>query len=105
MIDFETMSDLGLTSLLLPAWPVMLYVVLMSLFVLMHRIRLCLLTSYLFTFYWGFSLHWSDFFIAGSGFTLAFIVYSVAGLAIAALFIAASFSGTSSPKETSAECL
>lgn len=103
MVDFETLLDLGLTSLLLPAWPVMFYVIVMSLFVLMHRIRLCLLTSYLFTFYWGFSLHWSDFFITGKGFTVAFIVYSVAGLAIVALFIAASFSGTSSPKDTSAD--
>jgi len=103
MVDFETLLDLGLTSLLLPAWPVMLYVVLMSLLVLMHRIRLCLLTSYLFTFYWGFSLHWSDFFIAGEGFTVAFIVYSVAGLTIVVLFIAASFSGASSLEETSAD--
>jgi hypothetical protein len=103
MVDFETLLDLGLTSLVLPAWPVMLYVVFMSLFVLMHKIRLCLLTSYLFTFYWGFSLHWSDLVIAGEGFTIAFIIYSVAGLAIAGLVIAASFSGTSSPKETSAD--
>ena len=93
MIDLETLLDLGLAGIVLPAWPVMLYVVLMSLFALMHRIRLCLLTSYLFTFYWGFSLHWSEFLSEGKGFTIAFIIYSFGGLAIAGLVIAASFSG------------
>ena len=103
MVDMETLLDLGLAGVVLPAWPVMLYVVLMSLFVLMHRIRLCLLTSYLFTFYWGFSLHWAEFISGDTGFTAAFIIYSFAGLAIAGLVIAASFSGPGPRKELSPE--
>ena len=91
MVDLEILLAAGLTNLVLPAWPVMLYVVLMSLFVLMHRLLLCLLTTYLFTFYWGFLLYWTEF-ISTSTYLAAFVMYIVSGLLIAGLTIAASFS-------------
>ncbi len=102
MVDLETLLDLRLTSLLLPAWPVMLYVALVSVFVLMRRIRLCLLTTYLFTFYWGISLHWGAFLSTGTYLT-AFIVYTICGVAVAGLAIAASFSEPARDKRQSKE--
>jgi len=86
MVELETLLDPRLTNLLLPAWPVMLYVVLVSGFVLMRRLLPCLLTTYLFTFYWGFLLHWADFIPSGT-YLAAFVMYIVSGLLIACLII------------------
>jgi hypothetical protein len=86
MVEVETLEALGLTSLLLPAWPVMLYAVLVSLFVLIRRIQLCLLTTFLFTFYWGFYLNWGPSIATGTN-LVTFAGYVICGLAIIALTI------------------
>ncbi len=82
MVEVGTLLELRLTEMLLPAWPVMLYVVLVTLSVFMGRRQLCLLISYLFTFYWGFSLHWGAFLSSGT-YLIAFTVYTICGLLIA----------------------
>ena len=76
MGESETILALSLPSSVLPAWPVMLYVLLVSLFMLMRRTELCLLTTFLFTFYWGFSLHWGTF-LSSSTYMIAFAFTSL----------------------------
>ena len=86
MVEVETLEALGLTGLVLPAWPVMLYALLVSLFVLIRRIQLCLLTTFLFTFYWGFYLNWGPSIANGTN-LVTFAGYVICGLAIIALII------------------
>jgi hypothetical protein len=83
MVELEA---LGLKGLVLPAWPVMLYAVLVSLFVLIRWIRVCLLTTFLFTFYWGFYINWGPAIANGTDW-VAFTGYVICGLAIIALTI------------------
>jgi len=90
MSEIETLFGLRFTSPVLLAWPVMLYVFLVSLFVLMRRIMLCLLVTYLFTFYWAFSLHWGAF-LASGVYSAAFAMYTICGLAIPGLIAMASY--------------
>jgi hypothetical protein len=45
------------TDLTVPAGQMFLYMLLVSLFLLFGRQRLCILTTFLFSFYWGFVLN------------------------------------------------
>jgi hypothetical protein len=52
MIESEGFNTLGLSVYMIPAWTVILYVMISSILVLMRRIPLYLLTTHLFTVYW-----------------------------------------------------
>jgi hypothetical protein len=95
MVDSETLVSLGMSGYLLPGWTVILFVTLSSIFVLMRRIPLYLLTTFLFTVYWGFILYWGEHLSGISSYmTLrAFAVYIFSGLAITSLAIIACFRG------------
>lgn len=54
---FYQITDITLT---IPAWQVALYVLIVSVFMLVGKNKLTLLTTYLFTLYWGFFLYWGD---------------------------------------------
>jgi len=58
MTDSETFMTLGMSGNMATVWTVIFYVTLSSVFVLMRRIFLYLLTTLLFTVYWGFVLYW-----------------------------------------------
>ena len=58
-------------------------------FLLLQRVKLCLLITYLFAYYLVFLIYWEDF-IATAG-SMA-VLYALSGLAIVVLFVAASFS-------------
>ena len=47
-------------ELVIPAWQMAFFIVLISIFMLVQRIKLCLMTTFLFTFYWGFFLYFGD---------------------------------------------
>jgi len=90
MVSAETLLGLGITTQALPAWTVMLYVVLATILVLMRRIQVYLLTTHLFSLYWGFILYWAVFLSEGTTGTTnfaAFTVYTFCGLALASLAI------------------
>lgn len=95
MTGSETFMALGMSGNMVPAWTVILYVTLSSVLVLMRRIPLYLLTTHLFTVYWGFVLYWGRLLSGMESHTTAFAVYTFCGLAIACLAIIASFRGTS----------
>jgi hypothetical protein len=90
MFDVETLIDLGLPNHLISIWQVFFYIVLMIPFLLLERTKLCLLITYLFTYYLAFLLYWGDL-IASAGSMLPFFLYTFSGLAIVVLFVAASF--------------
>ncbi len=95
MIDSETLISLGMSGYLLPEWIVILFLILSSIFVLMRRIHLYLLTTFVFSVYWGFILYWGEDLSGISSYmTLrAFAVYIFSGLAITSLAIIACFRG------------
>ncbi len=78
----ETIITLGLFANVVPAWSVILYVILSSIFVVMRQISLYLLTTQVFTVSWGFALYWERLLSGASSFTTAFPVYMFCGLAI-----------------------
>ena len=87
----ETIIKLGLFANVVPAWSVILYVILSSIFVLMRQISLYLLTTQVFTVSWGFAFYWERLLSGASSFTTAFPVYMFCGLAIVNLAIVAYF--------------
>ncbi len=95
MTDSETFMTLGMSGNMVPVWTVILYVTLTSILVLMRRISLYLLTTHVFTVYWGFVLYWGGLLSGVESHTTAFAFYTFCGLAIACLAIIASFRGTS----------
>ncbi|MFQ5917681.1 MAG: hypothetical protein ACE5I0_07720, partial [Candidatus Binatia bacterium] len=54
------LSQILSIELAIPAWQMAFFIITLSLFLLMRRIKLCLITTFLFTFYWGFFLYWGD---------------------------------------------
>ena len=89
MYDVETLINLGLTTHVISIWQVFFYIALIVPFLLLQRIKLCLLLTYLFTYYLGFLIYWGEEIASGS--TGPFILYALSGLAIMVLFVAASF--------------
>ena len=95
MTDSETFMTLGMSGNMVLVWTVIFYVTLSSILALMRRISLYLLTTHVFTVYWGFVLYWGGFLSGVEAHTIAFAFYTFCGLAIACLAIIASFRGTS----------
>ena len=95
MTDSETFMTLGMSGNMVLVWTVIFYVTLSSILALMRRISLYLLTTHVFTVYWGFVLYWGGFLSGVEAHTTAFAIYTFCGLAIACLAIIASFRGTS----------
>ena len=54
---FNQIADFALA---VPAWQMAFYIVIMSVFMLASRLKLCLITTYLFTLYWAFFLYWAE---------------------------------------------
>ena len=76
-------------ELAVPLWQVAGFVALTTFFMLFHKTKLCLITSYLFSFYWGLIYNESTIstLLDGSSFTL--MVYLTCGLAFVFLVIIA----------------
>ena len=97
MFDIETLMQLGVFNQLIPVWHVFFFIAGMLPFMLLNRVKICLLITYLFTFYLGFMVQWGDY-IASSGSMQPFVLYSFSGLAIAVFFVATIF--TEPPAKT-----
>lgn len=91
MLDVETLLSLGLPNHLISIWQVFLYIAIMIPCLLFQRTKLCLLITYLFTYYLAFLIYWGDF-IADAGSMVPFALYTLSGLAIVVLFVASSYS-------------
>lgn len=77
------MDDIALVLLAIPAWQMALYIGLVSFWMLIHEIRGCLLTTYLFGLYWGYYLFGRDFLAAAQGNPVVITAYIAFGLLLA----------------------
>lgn len=97
MFDIDHLMQLGVFNQLIPVWHVFFFITGMLPFLLFNRVKICLLITYLFTFYLGFMVQWGDY-IASTGSMQPFVLYSFSGLAIAVVFVATIF--TEAPEKT-----
>ncbi len=90
MFDIDHLMSLGVFNQLIPIWHVFFFIAGMLPFMLFNRVKICLLITYLFTFYLGFMVQWGDY-IASTGSMQPFVLYSFSGLAIAVFFVSTIF--------------
>ena len=90
MFDINHLLELGVFSQLIPIWQVFFFIASLLPFLLWNRIKICLLITYLFTYYLGFMVQWGDY-ISNMGSMQPFVLYSLSGLAIAVFFVATIF--------------
>jgi len=96
MFDIDYLLQLGVFNQLIPVWQVFFLIASLLPFLLLNRVKICLLITYLFTFYLGFLTQWGDY-IASTGSMQPFVIYSFCGLAIAVFFVATLFSESAEP--------
>ena len=97
MFDIETLMQLGVFSQLIPIWQVFFFIASLLPFLLWNRVKICLLITYLFTYYLGFMVQFGEY-ISNTGSMQPFVLYSLSGLAIAVFFVATIF--TEEPQKT-----
>jgi len=97
MFDVEALLKLGVFNQLIPIWQVFFFIASLLPFLLWNRVKICLLITYLFTYYLGFMVQWGDY-IATTGSMQPFVVYALSGFAIAVFFVATIF--TERPEKT-----
>ncbi|HEY7321174.1 MAG TPA: hypothetical protein VIE89_26705 [Candidatus Binatia bacterium] len=90
MFDIENLMHLGVFNQLIPIWQVFFFIASLLPFLLWNRVKICLLITYLFTYYLGFMVQFGDY-IAKTGSMQPFVLYSLSGLAIAVFFVATIF--------------
>jgi|TARA_Y100000294_G_scaffold175274_1_gene194977 hypothetical protein len=47
------LTEFSYLELTMPTWQMALFIAMLSIFMLIQRIKLCLIITYLFAFYWG----------------------------------------------------
>ena len=97
MFDIDHLLKLGVFNQLIPIWQVFFFIASLLPFLLWNRVKICLLITYLFTYYLGFMVQWGDY-ISSTGSMQPFVLYSLSGVAIAVFFVATIF--TEKPENT-----
>jgi hypothetical protein len=97
MFDVEALMRLGVFNQLIPIWQVFFFIASLLPFLLWNRVKICLLITYLFTYYLGFMVQWGDY-ISTTGSMQPFVLYALSGFAIAVFFVATIF--TERPEKT-----
>ncbi|MEX0804947.1 MAG: hypothetical protein WD688_16760 [Candidatus Binatia bacterium] len=90
MSEIENLLKLGVFNQLIPIWQVFFFIASLLPFLLWNRVKICLLITYMFTYYLGFMVQWGDY-ISNMGSMQPFVLYSLSGLAIAVFFVATIF--------------
>jgi Na+-translocating ferredoxin:NAD+ oxidoreductase RnfD subunit len=96
MFDIDNLLKLGVFNQLIPIWQVFFFIASLLPFLLWDRVKICLLITYLFTYYLGFMVQWGDYLATNSSMQ-PFVLYSLSGLFIAVFFVATIF--TESPRK------
>ena len=86
MFDIDNLMRLGVFNQLIPIWQVFFFIASLLPFLLWDRVKICLLITYLFTYYLGFMVQWGDY-ISTTGSMQPFVLYSLSGLGIAVFFV------------------
>ncbi|MFB3062643.1 MAG: hypothetical protein ACE10C_14860 [Candidatus Binatia bacterium] len=89
MAEASNTFALGNVILSIPAWHIALYIAISAIFMLMQQRRLCLIVTYLFTFYWGFYIYADEFVMVASDSTLALSSYIICGMLLIVLSLVA----------------
>ncbi len=89
MAEASNTFALGNVILSIPAWNIALYIAISAIFMLMQQRRLCLIVTYLFTFYWGFYIYVDEFVMVASDSTLALSSYIICGMLLIVLSLVA----------------
>lgn len=97
MFDFDELLKLGAFSQLIPIWHVLFFIASLLPFLLLNRVKICLLITYLFSYYLGFMVIFGEH-IASSGSMQLFVLYALSGLGIAIFFVATIFN--EAPEQT-----
>jgi len=74
MFDIDHLLQLGVFNQLIPIWQVFFFIASLLPFLLWNRVKICLLITYLFTYYLGFMVQWGDY-ISHSGSMQPFVLY------------------------------
>ena len=93
MSDAEILYQIAVMNLSIPVWQVAIYVGVTTISMLLGRIKLCLITTYLFTLYWGFFLYWGEVMSSLSSFPYMGTLYIVCGMLHIALTVVAFLKG------------
>jgi len=91
MLDTDELLKLGIFNQLIPIWQVLFLIASLFPFLLWNRVKICLLITYLFTYYLGFMVIFGEH-LAKAGSMQPFVLYALSGLGIAVLFVATIFS-------------
>jgi hypothetical protein len=97
MFDIDNLLKLGVFNQLIPIWQVFFFIASLLPFLLWDRVKICLLITYLFTYYLGFMVQWGDY-LSTNGSMQPFVLYSMSGLFIAVFFVATIF--TEAPRRS-----
>src|SRR5438309_1379949 len=81
MFDIENLMRLGVFNQLIPIWQVFFFIASLLPFLLWDRVKICLLITYLFTYYLGFMVQFGDY-LSANGSMQPFVLYSLSGLAL-----------------------
>jgi hypothetical protein len=90
MFEIDEMLELGVFNQLVPVWHVLFFIASLLPFLLRNRVKICLLITYLFTYYLGFMVIFGEH-IANSGSMQPFVLYALSGVGIAVVFVATIF--------------
>jgi hypothetical protein len=94
MFDIDHLLKLGVFNQLIPIWQVFFFIASLLPFLLWNRVKVCLLITYLYTYYLGFVVQWGDY-IASTGSMQPFVLYALSGLFVAVFFVATLYSDNS----------
>lgn len=83
----ENFGKLMTFALTIPVWQMIVYTLLISIFMLSHRVGFCLTTTYVFALYWIFHLFGPHFVTNAGGNPWAMTVYILFGFSLASLSI------------------
>ena len=90
MFNAENLLKMGLFNQVVPIWQVFFFIASLLPFLLLQRVKICLLLTYMFTYYLGFMVQWGDY-LATSGSMGTFVLYALRGVSIAVFFVATFF--------------
>jgi len=90
-MDPELISQLPLFELVIPAWQMIMYILLTSLCMLSQRHKLSLIITYCFSLYWVFFLYYGDVVGSFDRYPGAVTLYLASGVLLVILIIIAAF--------------
>ena len=90
MFDTDELLKLGIFNQLIPIWQVLFLIAALLPFLLWNRVKICLLITYLFTYYLGFMVIFGEH-LANAGGMQPFVLYALSGVGIAVFFVATIF--------------